>query len=137
VLEEGERVATLTADFAVHRALPYATPQSMEMVVCGTLQTIRGLMGANWSPTRVCYSHAGPENERQHRTLLGCPVSFGQPFDGLVIPTKDLDRAIAYSNANVRHYAEEYIKSLSRNAANSSGSASQNDFAFSCRYFAK
>jgi AraC-like DNA-binding protein len=121
VLEEGDRVATLTASFTVHRPAPFAAPQSMEMVVCGTLQMIRGLMGANWSPIRVCYSHAGPKSERQHRALLGCPVSFGQPFDGLIIPAKELDRAIAYSNPNVRHYAEEYIKSLSRDTANFRG----------------
>jgi AraC-like DNA-binding protein len=121
LLEEGPRVALLATSFTVNRTPPFVTPQSMEMVVCGTLQMIRVLMGATWSPIRVCYSHAGPESERQHRALLGCPVSFGQPFDGLVIPAKELDRAIAYSNPNVRHFAEVYLKSLSRDTANFSG----------------
>jgi AraC-like DNA-binding protein len=121
VLEDDGRIATLSMSFAVQAPLPFAAAQSMEMVVCGTLQSIRSLLGANWSPTRVCLSHAGPKNDRQHRALLGCSVSFGQSFDGIVMQAKELDRAITYSNPNVRHYAEEYIKSLSRDTANFSG----------------
>ena len=89
----------------------------MEMVVCGMLQIIRSLLGANWSPLRLCLSHPGPQEPRGHRALLRCPVSFGQPMDGLVFAAADLERSIAHANPKVRRMAEAHMRVLARDTA--------------------
>jgi AraC-like DNA-binding protein len=111
VLEETADTATLVTSFTLLK-LPFAAPQSTEMVVCGILQAIKWLVGTEWSPRLVCISHRSPVDIRTHRKLLGCPVEFGHSFDGLVLARTDLDRPIVHSSPLLRKYAAEYVQSL-------------------------
>jgi AraC-like DNA-binding protein len=119
-LDEQGDIATLAIAFTLMAPLPFAAPQSTEMVVCGILQAIKWLIGTQWSPTLVCISHPAPADISAHRALLGCRVEFGHCFDGLVLPCGDLDRPITQSSPVLRKYAEEYVRSLA--------SASPSDF---------
>jgi AraC-like DNA-binding protein len=112
LLEEAGNMATLSVGFTMRSPLPYAAPQSTEMVLCGALQAIRWLVGPKWSPKAVCLSHPAPADLSKHRALLGCPVLFGQTIDALTMPRADLDHPIASSNPIARRYAEEYVRSL-------------------------
>lgn len=112
-LQEEAGVAVLAVGFTIRSPLPFAAPQSMEMILCGVMQSIRWLIGSRWSPNYISISHPGPEQVRTHRSLFGCPVRFEQEFDGIVMPRSDLSRPISSSSPIARKYAEDYIKSLS------------------------
>ena len=115
-LQEDE-FATVDIGFNLTTPLPFAAPQSTEMVVCGILQMIRWLVGAEWSPLRVCFSHIAPGGGARHRSLLACRADFGCTFDGLVLKRADLNRVVMHSSPVLREYARAYMETLARTAS--------------------
>ncbi len=115
VAEEGN-LTKLLAGFNLTMSMPFAAPQSTEMVICGILQICRWLIGADWSPVSVCFSHVGTGRAAGHRALLGCRVDFGSTFDGLLLTRADLDRPVKNSSPLLRTYAQQYIESLASNS---------------------
>lgn len=111
-VDETGDIATLSVGFTLSAALPFAAPQSTEMVVCGILQMVRWLIGETWTPVRVCFAHPGPRNRSIHRNSLQSRVQFKEPFDGLALHRADLDRPIKNSSPELRDRAEEYVRSL-------------------------
>lgn len=86
--------------------------QSTEMVVCGMMQTVKWLLGAQWTPNLVCFTHPAPAETRTHRMLLGCPVEFGHDFNGFVLSGTDLDQPLGHADPLLRRYAEDHVRTL-------------------------
>ena len=90
-------------------------PQSREFAVCGALQYMRWLAGADLTPVLVCFTHSRPANSRRHRALLRSAVEFEQDFDGVVFTEKDLSRPVETADPALRRHAEHYVRSLAQN----------------------
>jgi len=48
------------------------------------------LLGPQWRPRQVCFTHRPPANLDSHRQLFGTMVEFNSAFNGIVCAAKDL-----------------------------------------------
>ena len=86
--------------------------QSNEMILCGLLQTLRWLIGNDWSPAAIYFSHPAPTDSSTHRRIFGCPVEFGHAMDGIIFTAADMERQISQSQPMLRRHAESLVRAL-------------------------
>jgi len=98
----------------VSHAINVGASQATEMILCSMMLTTRWLVGADWAPVAVCFTHRAPPDAAPQRAVFGCPAEFSQPLNGLILERADLDRSIAHSGAMLRRHAETYVRSLAR-----------------------
>ena len=67
-----------------------AMRQSMELAVGMMHRVLRELAGEHWRPQQVSFMHRAPADASAHRAFFGVAPLFGQPFNGLVCRTSDL-----------------------------------------------
>lgn len=65
--------------------------QATELVVGVTCRVLQVLLGANWRPRLVCFTHRAPPSLTVHHRVLGGAVEFGHEFNGIVCNAADLD----------------------------------------------
>ncbi len=65
--------------------------QATELVVGVTCRLLQVLLGANWQPRLVCFTHPAPASQSVHQRVLGPAVEFGHEFNGIVCNAADLD----------------------------------------------
>ena len=65
--------------------------QATELVVGVTCRVLQVLLGANWRPRLVCFTHTAPPSLAVHHRVLGPAVEFGHEFNGIVCNAADLD----------------------------------------------
>ncbi|WCT72242.1 AraC family transcriptional regulator [Sphingomonas naphthae] len=110
-LDEADDFPILRGSLVVAAAMA-GTPQTTEMMLCGVLQTLRWLIGKDWSPAAVYFSHPAPGNPLPQKQVFGCPVEFGMSLDGLILTSADLRRQISHSPPMLRQHAESYVRAL-------------------------
>jgi len=101
VIVRGELVAEGTA----------GSRQGIELAMGVIFRLFRALLGPQWKPLAVRFTHAPPADLSIHRRLFRT-VEFNAEFNGIVCPTADLDRAIPSADATMAHYARGFIDSL-------------------------
>ncbi len=106
VLESGD-VATLIVE--VLNAGPGTFRQSVELVVCVLHRTLASLLGGEWRPRCICFSHRAPRSLAAHRRIFGVPVDFGRDFDGIVLTSAVLDTPISSYDPLLASYAREFL----------------------------
>jgi len=84
--------------------------QSVELTVAVLCCLIRSILGAQWKPQRVHFSHAAPVDLQIHRRLFGQRIEFRSGFDGLVLARGDLDSTNPLADANLAVYAREFLE---------------------------
>ena len=97
--------ATVTA------ALPAASRQSTELMLAILVLSLRTLLGENWRPQLVCFSHIAPANRQPHARLFNCPVEFDHDFSGIVLARRDLELPIPRSDPSAARQLEKIIDS--------------------------
>jgi len=88
------------------------TRQAEEMVLGTTCRILRELIGRNWKPRRVCFTHDAPRDRSIHLRVFGIPPEFGCDFNGLVCVRKDLETALPNARPDSARYAREYLDGL-------------------------
>ncbi|WP_455286661.1 AraC family transcriptional regulator ligand-binding domain-containing protein [Cupriavidus necator] len=91
--------------------------QAIELTVAAVFSLIRAIVGGQWTPHSVHFSHAAPVDLQIHRRLFGQHVEFGSDFDGLVFASRDLDRINPLADANLAGYAREFLDLQARPSA--------------------
>jgi AraC-like DNA-binding protein len=109
-LVEGEELTTVQVwlEFGV----PVPVRQSLDLTTGTLLSTIRGLMGADWEPSAVCFSHPAPPDLTAFRQVFGHVLQFDHEFTGVVFPSGDLDAATVTADPGFRPYARQLLQSL-------------------------
>jgi AraC-like DNA-binding protein len=108
-LEEGDREAIASVEIRVRRPVPLR--QGIELTVGVLYRIMRQLVGPHWRPL-VCFAHDAPQRRDVHRRLFGGRVEFGHDFNGIVLATCDLDRAIPTSDPTLARHARRHLDSL-------------------------
>lgn len=86
--------------------------QATELAV-GVLSFIfRALLGPQWRPHSANFIHAAPADLEVHKRVFRCKLQFGDEFNGLVCPTKDLETPIAVADPVMARYAQSFIEAL-------------------------
>ncbi|HLX24155.1 MAG TPA: AraC family transcriptional regulator [Usitatibacter sp.] len=86
--------------------------QSIELAIGVVFRMFRALLGPNWRPRRVQFTHAAPRDLRVHRRIFGPHVDFGGDFNGIVCDAADVDRPNPSADAAMAAHAKRYVDSL-------------------------
>ncbi|MFT0173919.1 AraC family transcriptional regulator [Paraburkholderia mimosarum] len=109
----GARVEA-TGDIAVLmvevlNAGPGTFRQSIELVVCVLHRTLTRILGSDWRPRGICFSHPPPAALATHRRVFGVPVDFNSDFNGIVLKRSDLDAPISSYDALLASHARDLL----------------------------
>lgn len=87
--------------------------QGVESAMALVLQILRRLVGAQWCPRRVLFSHRRPASIALHERVFGAPISFGAPVDGaLVFASADLARPVAGADRRLLPIVERHLDQI-------------------------
>lgn len=107
VEEAGDRVI-IREDIMVHPSV--SLRQSVEMALGVMHRILRGLLGPEWHPLHVHFTHRQPAQILAHQQFFHCPVLFNQDFNGIVCAKSDLDATLAQSDPVMTHFARRYLE---------------------------
>jgi AraC-like DNA-binding protein len=109
-LEETGDLATMRLWFEFGEPAP--TRQALELATRTLLGIIRELLGRQWEPLSLCFSHPAPRSLAAHLAAFGPRLQFGHEFTGIVFYAAELDAANTLSDPLLRPYAEQLLQAL-------------------------
>jgi AraC-like DNA-binding protein len=86
--------------------------QATELAVGALLLIFRAILGPQWHPRTVHFTHAAPADLHVHRRVFGCAVEFDADFNGLVCLSAELDRPNTQADAGMASYAQSFIDAI-------------------------
>ena len=109
-VEEHGGEAILREEFALRR--PEPARQSSDLALGVLMKLCSSMLGENWQPRTVCFSHQAPPQSELgiFSRLFRCRVQFDQEFDGIVIAAADLDRTNPQADAQLARQARHLIE---------------------------
>ncbi|KAI3593204.1 Transcriptional regulator, AraC family [Cupriavidus sp. U2] len=93
----------------------YSTRQAMELAVGMMFRILRELIGPQWRPLQVCFTHRPPASLTAHQTFFGRKPMFNQPFNGLVCASADLQKPRTPDHSGATQLARDYLEAALRN----------------------
>src|SRR3954467_12884955 len=109
-LDEAGDVATMRLWFEFGEPAP--TRQARELATAALVGIVRELLGQQWEPLSVCFTHPPPASLAAHLTAFGPRLRFGHEFTGLVFYSAELDAANTAADPLLRPYAEQLQRAL-------------------------
>jgi AraC-like DNA-binding protein len=109
-LEEAGDLATMRVWFEFGEPAP--TRQALELATATLLGIIRELLGRQWEPLSICFTHRAPASLDAHRAVFGPRLQFGHEFTGLIFYAAELDAANTASDPLLRPYADQLRTAL-------------------------
>jgi AraC-like DNA-binding protein len=88
--------------------------QFMENVLMVAVRAMRVIRGERWSPRRVEFAHAAPQDLRAHNRLFRCTLRFGADRYAVVIPRADFYRTAPVGDVAVRAAVDANLKAMDR-----------------------
>jgi AraC-like DNA-binding protein len=86
--------------------------QATELALGVLCRMCSALLGPNWHPRSVKFTHEAPPELSLHRRVFGCTPEFGCEFNGIVCRSADLDRPNPTADPAMARYAERLLQSL-------------------------
>jgi len=109
-LDEDGDLATMRLWFEFGEPAP--TRQALELATATLLGIVRELLGRQWEPLSICFTHRAPASLDAHRAVFGPRLRFGHEFTGLVFYATELDAANRASDPLLRPYADQLRQAL-------------------------
>ncbi|MGY1753473.1 AraC family transcriptional regulator [Blastococcus sp. SYSU D01042] len=107
--EEGERT---TLSVWIELGEPAPTWQASDLVIGSLLGVIRALVGADWMPWSVSFTHDAPDDPAPYHRVCGPEVRFGRDATALVFPTSRLGAAVVTSDSSLRPYTRRFLPAV-------------------------
>ena len=111
-IEDVGRNVIVREDLLPIRQLPMR--QSMELAIGVMFRILRELIGPQWLPLQVCFTHRAPADAAAHRRFFGRAPLFNQAFNGLVCAAADLQVPRAPGDPGVARFARNYLDAALR-----------------------
>jgi AraC-like DNA-binding protein len=86
--------------------------QAIELLLGYVCRCIQAVVGRNWSPESVHFTHSAPERVTIHRRVFCCPVVFDNAFNGFVCTREETDAANPAGDAQLAAHAERIAQLL-------------------------
>jgi AraC-like DNA-binding protein len=86
--------------------------QGIELALGVVFRMFRALLGPQWKPRNVQFTHAPPADLAVHRRIFGPRVVFGGEFNGIVCDAGDVDRPNPSADPAMADHAQRYVESL-------------------------
>jgi AraC-like DNA-binding protein len=109
-LDEDGDLATMRLWFEFGEPAP--SRQATELATAALLGIVRELLGRQWEPLALCFTHRAPASLAAHRAAFGPRLKFGHEFSGLLFYAAELDAANTASDPLLRPYAEQLREAL-------------------------
>jgi len=106
-VEEFDDIAIVHQQLITERANPGRQP--VELSIGALLSLMKSMLGGQWKPRSVHFSHAAPSGLHIHHRLFGTRVEFGCDFNGITMDRHDLDRPNPLGDVNLARYAKEFL----------------------------
>lgn len=102
----------LREDFALRRAEP--TRQSSDLALGVLMRLCTEVLGADWTPRLVCFSHQPPPPAQLpiFTRLFRCPLQFDSELNGLILHQSDLDRPNRRADDQLARHARQLIDTV-------------------------
>lgn len=107
MLEEAAGVVVVREEIMVGSKVPVR--QAIEMAVGVLLRLMRRVLGEDWRPRRVCFTHPAPQDTQTHLRVFGPCVEFGHDFNGIVCSKSELDARNASADPLMARYAQRLL----------------------------
>lgn len=114
-IEDAGRLAVVREELIY--AAGQSARQSTELVIGVVLLLFRVMLGRQWRPQAVHFTHGAPADLAVHRRVFGCRLHFDADFNGLTCFTADLDRPNPQADAEMARYARGFLDALARRGA--------------------
>jgi len=109
-IAEADGIAKVRVGFDVRPDGVYR--QFSEMTVWALVRLIRIVVGKNWNPVTICFTHAAPVARTLHLRTLGNSVQFGNNFNGFEFHACDLDILNSQYDPLFQSFAKDYIDTI-------------------------
>ncbi len=110
-LEDHGPIVILSQDLSGQSA---SLRQSIELSIAANFRIFRSLLGADWQPLRITFTHERPANRSTYRRIFGdTPIDFLAEQNGLILRSRDLKRPLPAADPGLARYARQYLESLS------------------------
>lgn len=109
--EHGEDVI-LREDFQLRR--PEPSRQSNDLALGVLARLCSSVLGDLWSPSMVCFTHEAPPAAELpiFGRVFHCRPQFGSEFNGIVLPTADLDRPNMKADDQLARHARQLLEAV-------------------------
>jgi AraC-like DNA-binding protein len=92
--------------------------QRVEAALGCVVGLARWMTNGRFAPTEVLFAHAARAESAAYERLLGCPVRFGQPFNGVVMEAAAMGQGIVQAGGalhlHLRALADDMLASLAQ-----------------------
>lgn len=106
VFDEREEVALCHYCLAPAR---YGSGQFIEASFALDMRLIRAMLGAQWHPLRVEFTHVAPDDQRAHRATFGCQIVWGADRNAMIVSRTDLHRPSRNANRQMLLFLEKRV----------------------------
>ncbi|MDE2437369.1 MAG: AraC family transcriptional regulator [Sphingomonadales bacterium] len=113
-IEEAGDSVILREDFSLRR--PEPSRQSSDLALGVLVRLCKAVLGEDWTPGAVCFTHQppSPADRRVFARVFQCSLQFDSEFNGIVIPTSDLDRRNVRANQDLADHARRLLEAVMR-----------------------
>jgi AraC-like DNA-binding protein len=106
-VEDTEGVVVIREDLLPSPGLQMR--QSVELAVGSMFHMLSELIGQDWQPLEVSFSHRPPKDVSAHRAFFRRNVKFNQEFNGLVCRASDLSKPRKFGDQVAAGFARKYL----------------------------
>jgi AraC-like DNA-binding protein len=103
---------TALFSFSVSRPGSESTDQISDGGLAVTVNVLRALCGSDWNPMEVLVPRTAPADREPYRRHFRAPVHFDQEVATLVLPARDLDRAVTGADPMLRAILSDQIQQM-------------------------
>ncbi|MES2016924.1 MAG: AraC family transcriptional regulator ligand-binding domain-containing protein [Pseudomonadota bacterium] len=109
-IEESDGIALIRQDVILGQGGAFG--QAMALIVGVLFRVLASILGPDWKPHSVCFSHPAPANLALYRRVFGPNIGFERDFDGVICRASDLDMAMPHYDPVLARNALQYVAAL-------------------------
>ncbi|MEN9671575.1 MAG: HTH-type transcriptional regulator VirS [Pseudomonadota bacterium] len=100
--------------------------QSIDLAIGVMYRILEELLGVDWKPKRVCFSHRPPRDLSGYKSFFGASLEFNSNFNGIVCAARDLSAKLPMADTGMAPYARRFLdQALMRSRSNTLDAARQ------------
>ena len=89
-----------------------APRQHNECSMTVALNTLRIMVGSQWTPQEVQFAHQAPSQMAEHHRVFGAPVSFGGETNAFVVEREFVEREVPAADPRLYRILKRYLESV-------------------------
>ena len=84
--------------------------QHNEYSMAVVLNTLRLMVGSQWTPQEIQFAHQTPAQTTEHNRIFGVPVLFGRATNALVVEREFIERQVPAADPRLYRILQRYLE---------------------------